>query len=260
MKYLYRGIDYIASVYDEIEDDIIKELYPNTTIYSDKFTNPILDNGVLREKTKEEIESEKKILVEIENGYLTNRYTDYTNQEIKANQVVIPLKELDLAFIEFYKVDDNKYTLDPKKKDTELKIREIKRLYENLDKVKNSTVEIGFIYKGNLRQKLRDTDLINANGVLNAFQKTKSLGMPLQKIDWQFDNISNGIYEYASLSEQEFNELYLKGITYKQACFKAEELTREQIDKMSLEQLEKIQIEVLYKNVLEQVLKTLKFE
>lgn len=260
MKYLYRGIDYIASVYDEIEDDIIKELYPNTTIYSDKFTNPILDNGVLREKTKEEIESEKKILVEIENGYLTNRYTDYTNQEIKANQVVIPLKELDLAFIEFYKVDGNNYTLDPKKKDTELKIREIKRLYENLDKVKNSTVENGFIFKGNLRQKLRDTDLINANGVLNAFQKTKDLGLPLQKIDWQFDNINNNIYEYASLSEQEFNELYLKGITYKQACFKAEELTRDQIDKMSLEQLEKIQIEVLYKQVLDQVLKSLKFE
>ena len=253
-------MDELELIIRKIEDNIIKELYPNTTIYSDKFTNPILDNGVLREKTKEEIESERKILVEIENGYLTNRYTEYTNQEIKANQVVIPLKELDLASIEFYRVEGNKYTLDPKKKDTELKIRAIKRLYENLDKVKNSTVENGFIYKGNLRQKLRDTDLINANGVLNAFQKTKSLGMPLQKIDWQFDNISNGIYEYASLSEQEFNELYLKGITYKQACFKAEELTREQIDKMSLEQLEKIQIEVLYKNVLEQVLKSLKFE
>ena len=260
MKYLYRGVDYVASVYEEIEDNIIKELYPDTAIYSIKFERPILDNGVLREKTKEEIESEKRILVEVENGYLTNRYTEYTNQEIKANQVVIPLKELDLASIEFYRVEGNKYTLDPKKKDTELKIREIKRLYENLDKIKNSTVENGFIYKGNLRQKLRDTDLINANGVLNAFQKTKDLGLPLQKIDWQFDNISNGIYEYASLSEQEFNELYLKGITYKQACFKAEELTREQIDKMSLEQLEKIQIEVLYKKVLDQVLKTLKFE
>ena len=55
MKYLYRGVDYIASVYDEIEDDIIKELYPNTTIYSEKFENPTLDNGILREKTKEEI-------------------------------------------------------------------------------------------------------------------------------------------------------------------------------------------------------------
>ncbi|CAM3398530.1 hypothetical protein [Pseudostreptobacillus hongkongensis] len=260
MKYLYRGTEYIASVYDEIEDDIIKELYPNTIIYSDKFDNPTLDNGVLREKTKEEIESEKKLLVEIENGYLTNRYTEYTNQEIKDNQILIPLKSVDLASIEFYKVEGNNYTLDIKKKDTELKIREIKRLYENLDKIKNSTVENGFIYKGNLRQKLRDTDLINANGVLNAFQKTKSLGIPLQKIDWQFDNINNGIYEYASLSEQEFNELYLKGITYKQACFKAEELTREQIDKMTLEQLEKVQIEALYKQVLEQVLKTLKFE
>ena len=260
MKYLYRGTDYIASVYDEIGDDIIKELYPNATIYSVKFENPILDNGVLREKSKEEIEQEKKILVEVENGYLTNKYVEYSNQEIKDNQILITLKSIDLASIEFYKVEGNNYTLDPKKKDTELKIREIKRLYENLDKIKNSTVENGFIYKGNLRQKLRDTDLINANGVLNAFQKTKDLGLPLQKIDWQFDNISNGIYEYASLSEQEFNELYLKGITYKQACFKAEELTRSQIDKLPLEQLEKVQIEVLYKNVLEQVLKSLKFE
>lgn len=259
MKYLYRGVDYIASVYDEIEDDIIKELYPNTTIYSEKFENPTLDNGILREKTKEEIENEKKILVEIENGYLTNRYTEYANQEIKANQVVIPLKELDLASIEFYRVEGNKYTLDTKMKDTELKSRAIKNIYENLDKIKNSTVENGFIFKDNLKQKLRDTDLINANGVLNAFSKAKELGLPLQKIDWQFDNIETNIYEYISLSEQEFNALYIKGITYKQACFKAEELTREQIDKMPLEQLKKIQIEVLYKQILEQVLKSLQF-
>ena len=259
MKYLYRGTEYIASVYDEIDNDIIKELYPNTTIYSDKFNNPILDNGVLREKSKEEIEQEKKIVVEVENGYLTNKYVEYSNQDIKDNQMLIPLKSIDLASIEFYKLDGNNYILDAKKQEIELKIREIKRLYENLDKIKNSTVENGFIYKGNLRQKLRDTDLINANGVLNAFSKAKELGLPLQKIDWQFDNINNNIYEYVSLSEQEFNALYIKGITYKQACFKAEELTREQIDKMPLEQLEKIQIEVLYKNVLEQVLKTLQF-
>ena len=259
MKYLYRGTEYIASVYDEIEDDIINEVYPNTVVYSQKFENPIMENGKLREKTKEEIEQEQKIVVEVENGYLTNKYTEYTNQDIKNNQILITLKSIDLASIEFYKVEGNKYTLDPKKKDTELKIREIKRLYENLDKVKNSTVEIGFIYKGNLRQKLRDTDLINANGVLNAFSKAKELGLPLQKIDWQFDNIDTNIYEYITLSEQEFNALYIKGITYKQACFKAEELTREQIDKMSLEQLEKIQIEVLYKQILEQVLKSLQF-
>lgn len=259
MKYLYRGTEYIASVYDEIGDDIIKELYPNTTIYSDKFNNPTLDNGVLREKTKEEIESEKKILVEVENGYLTNRYTEYNNQEIKDNQILIPLKSIDLASIEFYKVEGSNYTLDTKKKETELKIREIKRLYENLDKIKNRTVENGFIFKDNLKQKLRDTDLINANGVLNAFSKAKELGLPLQKIDWQFDNIETNIYEYVSLSEQEFNALYIKGITYKQACFKAEELTRNQIDNLTLEQLENIQVEVIYKQVLEQVLKSLQF-
>ena len=259
MKYLYRGTEYIASVYDEIEDNVINEVYPNTVVYSQKFENPIMENGKLREKSKAEIESEKKILVEIENGYLTNRYTEYTNQEVKNNQVVIPLKSIDLASIEFYKVEGSNYTLDTKKKETELKIREIKRLYENLDKVKNSTVENGFIFKDNLKQKLRDTDLINANGVLNAFSKAKELGLPLQKIDWQFDNINNNIYEYVSLSEQEFNALYIKGITYKQACFKAEELTREQIDKLPLEQLKNIQVEVIYKQILEQVLKSLQF-
>lgn len=259
MKYLYRGTEYIASVYDEIEDNVINEVYPNTVVYSQKFEDPIMENGKLREKTKEEIEQEQKIVVEVENGYLTNRYTEYTNQDIKNNQILLPLKSIDLASIEFYKVEGSNYTLDTKKKDTELKIREIKRLYENLDKIKNSTVENGFIFKDNLKQKLRDTDLINANGVLNAFSKAKELGLPLQKIDWQFDNIDTNIYEYITLSEQEFNALYIKGITYKQACFKAEELTREQIDKMSLEQLEKIQIEVLYKQVMEQVLKTLQF-
>lgn len=259
MKYLYRGTEYIASVYDEIEDNVINEVYPNTVVYSQKFEDPIMENGKLREKTKEEIEQKQKIVVEVENGYLTNRYVKYANQEVKNNQVVIPLKELDLASIEFYKVEGNNYTLDTKKKETELKIREIKRLYENLDKIKNSTVENGFIFKDNLKQKLRDTDLINANGVLNAFSKAKELGLPLQKIDWQFDNIETNIYEYVSLSEQEFNALYIKGITYKQACFKAEELTRNQIDNLTLEQLENIQVEVIYKQVLEQVLKSLQF-
>ena len=259
MKYLYRGTEYIASVYDEIEDNVINEVYPNTVVYSQKFEDPIMENGKLREKTKEEIEQKQKIVVEVENGYLTNRYTEYTNQDIKNNQILLPLKSIDLASIEFYKVEGNNYTLDTKKKETELKIREIKRLYENLDKIKNSTVENGFIFKGNLRQKLRDTDLINANGVLNAFSKAKELGLPLQKIDWQFDNIATNIYEYVTLSEQEFNALYIKGITYKQACFKAEELTREQLDKLPLEQLENIQVEVLYKQILEQVLKSLQF-
>ena len=259
MKYLYRGVDYVASVYDEIEDNVINEVYPNTVVYSQKFENPIMENGKLREKSKAEIESEKKILVEIENGYLTNRYTEYTNQDIKDNQILIPLKSIDLTSIEFYKVEGSDYTLDTKKKEIELKTREIKRLYENLDKIKNSTVENGFIFKDNLKQKLRDTDLINANGVLNAFSKAKELGLPLQKIDWQFDNIDTNIYEYVTLSEQEFNALYIKGITYKQACFKAEEITREQIDKMPLEQLEKLQIETIYKQVLEQVLKSLQF-
>lgn len=259
MKYLYRGTDYVASVYDEIEDNVINEVYPNTVVYSQKFEDPIMENGKLREKTKEEIEQEQKIVVEVENGYLTNKYVEYNNQDIKYNQILIPLKSIDLASIEFYRVEGNNYTLDTKKKETELKIREIKRLYENLDKIKNSTVENGFIFKDNLKQKLRDTDLINANGVLNAFSKAKELGLPLQKIDWQFDNIETNIYEYISLSEQEFNALYIKGITYKQACFKAEELTRNQIDNLTLEQLENIQVEVIYKQVLEQVLKSLQF-
>lgn len=259
MKYLYRGTDYVASVYDEIEDNVINEVYPNTVVYSQKFEDPIMENGKLREKTKEEIEQEQKIVVEVENGYLTNKYVEYNNQDIKDNQILIPLKSIDLASIEFYRVEGNNYTLDTKKKETELKIREIKRLYENLDKIKNSTVENGFIFKDNLKQKLRDTDLINANGVLNAFSKAKELGLPLQKIDWQFDNIETNIYEYISLSEQEFNALYIKGITYKQACFKAEELTRNQIDNLTLEQLENIQVEVIYKQVLEQVLKSLQF-
>ena len=259
MKYLYRGTEYIASVYDEIEDNVINEVYPNTVVYNQKFEDPIMENGKLREKTKEEVANEKKILVEVENGYLTNKYVEYNNQDIKDNQILIPLKSINLASIEFYKVEGSNYTLDIKKKETELKIREIKRLYENLDKIKNSTVENGFIFKDNLKQKLRDTDLINANGVLNAFSKAKELGLPLQKIDWQFDNIDTNIYEYITLSEQEFNALYIKGITYKQACFKAEELTREQIDKLPLEQLKNIQVEVIYKQVLEQVLKSLQF-
>lgn len=260
MKYLYRGTEYIASVYDEIEDNVINEVYPNTVVYSQKFENPIMENGKLREKSKSEIESEKKILVEIENGYLTNRYVQYTNQEIKDNQILIPLKSIDLASIEFYKVEGNKYTLDPQKKEIELKSRAIKKLYEELDVVKNNALGDGFIFKDSLRQKMRDSDIVQANAVINAFQKTKELGQPLTSIDWQFDNLKTNVYEYVTLSEQEFNLLYIKGMQYKQSCFKAEELTRSQIDKLSLEELEKVQIEILYKQVLEQVLKMLKFE
>ena len=50
MKYLYRGTEYIASVYDEIEDDIINEVYPDTVVYNQKFENPMMENGKLRER------------------------------------------------------------------------------------------------------------------------------------------------------------------------------------------------------------------
>ena len=258
MKYLYRGTEYIASVYDEIEDNVINEVYPDTVVYNQKFENPIMENGKLREKSQEEIYKEKKYVVTFENDYLVN-YDLYNDQILTNNQMLVEYNSINLEDLTYYKVKDNTIILDVEKKERETKIKKIKELYEIIDKIKNDTVDNGFIFKDKLKQKLRDKDIVQANAVLNAFKTARELGQPLTSIDWQFDNLKTNVYEYVTLSEQEFNLLYIKGMQYKQACFKAEELTRNQIDNLTLEQLEKVQIEAIYKQVLEQVLKSLQF-
>ena len=140
MKYLYRGVDYIASVYDEIGDDIIKEVYPDTVVYSQKFEDPIMENGKLREKSKEEINKEKKYVVTFENDYLVN-YELYHEQILTNNQMLVEYNSINLEDLTYYKVKDNAIILDVEKKERETKVKKIKELYESIDKIKNDTVD-----------------------------------------------------------------------------------------------------------------------
>lgn len=253
MKYLYRGTEYIASVYDEIEDDVINEVYPDTVVYSQKFEDPIMENGKLREKTKEEIEKEKKYVVTFENDYLIN-YELYAEQILTNNQMLVEYNSINLDDLTYYKVKDNIIILDVEKKERETKTKKIKELYESIDQIKNDTVNNGFIFKDKLKQKLRDKDIVQANAVLNAFKTARELGQPLKSIDWQFDNIEKDLYEYSTLTEEEFTQLYIKGMIFKQKCFKAEEIMRSKLDGLNLKELESINILEMYNHILNQIL------
>lgn len=57
MIHIYKGIDFIVSL-NYSKEEFKKEWYPEwqegMTVETTKFENPILDNGILREKTREE--------------------------------------------------------------------------------------------------------------------------------------------------------------------------------------------------------------
>lgn len=182
MKYLYRGTEYIASVYDEIGDDIIKELYPNTTIYSDKFNNPTLDNGVLREKTKDEIESEK--------------YKKYLNKEyeLQSNEVIYNDRIISVELKEFEYIENGvlKFNADAKK---EYLINKTKT-YEEVEK------ERDFEYKGYLQPNRELEDQTSLLKILSFMQITKQTHFD----KWKMKD-KEGHEHYITLTIQEMMEL-----------------------------------------------------
>ena len=182
MKYLYRGTEYIASVYDEIGDDIIKELYPNTTIYSDKFNNPTLDDGVLREKTKEEIESEK--------------YKKYLNKEyeLESNEVIYNDRIISVELKEFEYIENGvlKFNVDAKK---EYLINKTKT-YEEVEK------ERDFEYKGYLQPNRELEDQTSLLKILSFMQITKQTHFD----KWKMKD-KEGHEHYITLTIQEMMEL-----------------------------------------------------
>ena len=182
MKYLYRGTEYIASVYDEIGDDIIKELYPNTTIYSDKFNNPTLDNGVLREKSKEEIESEK--------------YKKYLNKEyeLESNEVIYNDRIISVELKEFEYIENGvlKFNVDAKK---EYLINKTKT-YEEVEK------ELDFEYKGYLQPNRELEDQTSLLKILSFMQITKQTHFD----KWKMKD-KEGHEHYITLTIQEMMEL-----------------------------------------------------
>ena len=182
MKYLYRGTEYIASVYDEIGDDIIKELYPNTTIYSDKFNNPTLDNGVLREKTKDEIESEK--------------YKKYLNKEyeLESNEVIYNDRIISVELKEFEYIENGvlKFNVDAKK---EYLINKTKT-YEEVEK------ERDFEYKGYLQPNRELEDQTSLLKILSFMQITKQTHFD----KWKMKD-KEGHEHYITLTIQEMMEL-----------------------------------------------------
>lgn len=182
MKYLYRGTEYIASVYDEIGDDIIKELYPNTTIYSDKFNNPTLDNGVLREKSKEEFESEK--------------YKKYLNKEyeLESNEVIYNDRIISVELKEFEYIENGvlKFNVDAKK---EYLINKTKT-YEEVEK------ERDFEYKGYLQPNRELEDQTSLLKILSFMQITKQTHFD----KWKMKD-KEGHEHYITLSLQEMMEL-----------------------------------------------------
>lgn len=182
MKYLYRGTEYIASIYEEIDDNIIKELYPDTAIYSVKFENPTLDNGVLREKTKEEIESEK--------------YKKYLNKEyeLESNEVIYNDRIISVELKEFEYIENGvlKFNVDAKK---EYLINKTKT-YEEVEK------ERDFEYKGYLQPNRELEDQTSLLKILSFMQITKQTHFD----KWKMKD-KEGHEHYITLSLQEMMEL-----------------------------------------------------
>lgn len=244
MKYLYRGTEYIASVYDEIEDDIINEVYPDTVVYNQKFENPMMENGKLRERTDKEL----KYIVTLKEDKIDS-YEVYINQEILSNQVLIEKSKLDTEKIKYYEFKNKQLVLNSKLFEENRKKELIEKYLIEIDNIKNKIIENGFEFRDGLIQKMRDTDLTKVNSTLNVLKTAREMGQSRDKVSWQFST-SDGLYKFEDITEQDLNLMLLKGSILMENAFKTEFMLKQLIINMTLEELNNINLEDKFKEIL----------
>lgn len=244
MKYLYRGVDYIASVYDEIQDDIINEVYPDTVVYNQKFENPMMENGKLRERTDKEV----KYIVTLKEDKIDS-YEVYINQEILSNQVLIEKSKFDTEKIKYYELKNEKLVLNSKFFEEDRKKELIEKYLIEIDNIKNKIIENGFEFRDGLVQKMRDTDLTKVNSTLNAMQTAREMGQTIPSVGWQF-SLKDGSYKFVDITEVDLKQMLLIGSVFMQKAFGSEKILKHNILEMSLEQLESVNLEEEFGKIL----------
>ena len=223
MKYVYNeNLELITTTYDEILDEDIRNSIKGTVyIESIKFDYPILEDGRIRERTKEEIEEYKYGL------YQENKYNLAYNEIIKDNKIV----EYDVKEFEYIENGIIKYDLERKKEE----------LKSNVNNLKHKTLEYGFIFNENLRQPCREQDKTSVTAKILEIQLLKSKGT-----EWKFFEKDTNKHIYVSISIEELTKLgiMMGNITIK--SMKAESEIIEDIEKLTIENIKEYDVESEY--------------
>lgn len=181
MKYVYKGTELLASVFDEVSDELIIEKYKTDDaqllILDTVYNNPIRDEttGQLREKTKLEL-------------YNDGLYKLGYNEIFKDGEI----KTVDLDA--YHSIENNKIVF--KKTELLAKIENEIRRKEQFEKEKE------FEFKGYMQpnRELQDqTSLLKVISLLNATQQTEFK-------DWKMYD-DKGKEHYVTLTIQEMMKL-----------------------------------------------------
>lgn len=204
MIYLYNNnLNFLVSLNYEYED-FIKEpskYYPDweTSFYAtqNKYSNPIISDGALREKTREE-------LILIDNKAELLQDGEYIEQ---GKIIVVPCPEELLK----KKWDTKSHTWSEGATDEELK----EYYFNKINSYKAEILQIGFDFNGH-QQKCREKDLallgnaIAANEDAQVYSKT-----PVSH--WSFND-----HDVVEMSLEDLKHLRIAGATFVQAIFTVE--------------------------------------
>ena len=217
MIYLYNNnLNFLVSLNYEYED-FIKEpskYYPDweTSFYAtqNKYSNPIISDGSLREKTREE-------LILIDNKAELLQDGEYIEQ---GKIIVVPCPEELLK----KKWDTKSHTWSEGTTDEELK----EYYFNKINSYKAEILQIGFDFNGH-QQKCREKDLallgnaIAANEDAQVYSKT-----PVSH--WSFND-----HDVVEMSLEDLKHLRIAGATFVQAIFTVEAQLKASLPNILLE-------------------------
>lgn len=192
-----------ATSYEDFKNNPVL-FYPEwkSSFYAtqDKYSNPILSDGALREKTREE-------LILIDNQFELLQNGEYIEQ---GKIIVVPCPDGLLK----KKWDSKSHTWSEGATDEELK----EFYFDLINKYKAEILEVGFDFNGH-QQKCREKDLTllsNAVSALDDMQTFKVIAEEHQ-INWAFND-----NDIVSMTETDLRKLRISGAIFINTIYKVE--------------------------------------
>lgn len=207
MTHIYdNNLNFLVSLNYEYED-FIKEpskYYPDweTSFYAtqDKYNNPILSDGALREKTREE-------LILIDNKVELLQDGEYIEQ---GKIIVVPAPKTLLKKV----WDVQSHTWKEGATDEELK----EYYFNKINTYKAEILEVGFNFNGH-QQKCREKDLALLSNAVSALDDMQTFKVIVEEhqINWAFND-----NDIVSMTETDLRKLRISGAIFINTVYKVE--------------------------------------
>lgn len=244
MKYIYNeNATFLTTFFDEIENEVIKSIYPDCFISSVKFLHPVIKNNNI-------IEDEQHFYTVYTQKYQNNEIKNNKNMYIDKNKIIKieNIKDAENGAKVFeginpYSSTQDLYLIngqivnDPNPR--------LKKEYKEIaNKKKHQAMDFGFIFKANLRQPCREQDKTSMMAQIMAMQLTKE-----PECEWKFFEVETGKHIYKKLTLQELVQMSLQAKTLTLNAMKAESSVLKDLEQ--LDDLTTYNIDERFKKYLE---------